>query len=553
MKKFVLLFLLFLVIPVVAQNRYEVLLNMVHHNPGEPIFSSRYSDPNFIAMLGYTGQVQKMEVQCGVTFDLWEKNVVPQRTEERFWIERHAASIRTFLRRIKDAGLEVSPFIDMLVLPQSVMEKFGDEIKNEKGQISVLKPLTQELIREQINELFWRFPDLDGLVIRHGETYLHDTPYHKGGAPARTASEHALLINLLREEVCVKRNKKLYYRTWDFDNLHVRPDVYLEVTNQIKPHPNLYMSIKHVNSDYLRGYPFNKTIGLGKIQQIVEISMNQAGCYGKNAHPYYIGKGIIDGWNDMKPEEKKGIKDLLKVPLVKGFWIWTWGDGWFGPYFDNEFWIKLNEYVIREYVRNPLRSEEELFFEYTNEKLNISNEDAHKLRKLCLMSEDAVFYGQDTQLLGRYNWWIRDNFLSGINLKEVVQKGNKKLVLEEKLNNLKRWYQMEEIAKDIHLSTSEDQEFLEVSTTYGRIKYEIVYQIWRIQIMLAEYEVNKSSIDRNDLVDAIRMYEKKWDEWVDLKNMHPCCPTLYEDWRSVNVKPPFQKNLQKLKTLIDFN
>ena len=56
-----------------------------------------------------------------------------------------------------------------------------------------------------LEELFEIFPHLDGLVIRTGETYLNDVPYHTGNGPiTNRISSHVKLINLLRDEVCVK-------------------------------------------------------------------------------------------------------------------------------------------------------------------------------------------------------------------------------------------------------------------------------------------------------------------------------------------------------------
>lgn len=69
--------------------------------------------------------------------------------------------------------------------------------------------------------------------------------------------------------------------------------------------------------------------------------------------------------------------------------------------------------------------------------LHLDRTSAEYLRRLCLLSEDAVFLGQDTKLLKRNVWWIRDRFLLGINLNEVVEKGMENLILEEKRNNLK--------------------------------------------------------------------------------------------------------------------
>ena len=75
-----------------------------------------------------------------------------------------------------------------------------------------------------LREIFERFPKLDGLVIRVGETYLQNTPYHTGNGPIPRNEKswehnstyktdggekiHRNLMNLLREEVCIHQNKK---------------------------------------------------------------------------------------------------------------------------------------------------------------------------------------------------------------------------------------------------------------------------------------------------------------------------------------------------------
>lgn len=529
-------------------SRYSVLFNMVHHNPGEPRFSTKYTNPEYIEDLGYNGQVLKMEVQCGLTYDDWEDNVIPEDSEEKMWILRHAASVRTKLGLAEKAGIPVYPFIDMLVLPISILEKYKSELM-EGDRLSIRKPKTQELIRAQIKELFIRYPTLDGITTRHGETYLHDTPFHKGGSPVGSPEEHAILINLLREEVCIKRNKKLFYRTWDFDGFHVRPDFYLAATNAVEPHPLLYFSVKHTNADFLRNYPFNKTIGLGKHQQIVEVSMNQAGLYGRNGHPYYIGTGIIEGWPEM--DHKKGLQDLYDDPKIKGVWTWCWGDGWVGPYFDNELWVDLNEYVIRTYVCNPKRSEQEIFETYAKEELRLSDTDAQKLRELCMLSVDAVFYGQDTNQFQTIPWYIRDHYMTGIRLENVVKNNIVDTILSEKASAVKKWYKMEALSKEIQMSNAEDKEFLEVSTTYGRIKYEIIEQIWKIQILLAQHEQGKK-MDKKAAQKAVDTYHQKWKEWRALRKQYPSCPTLYVDHKAVHIQwfEPFQKSLEQIQTLL---
>ena len=531
--------------------RYPILLNMVHHNPGEPKFETQYTEPAFLIEKGYTGQVPKIEIQCALTYDRWQDNIIPEKSKERLWINRHAAEIEVLINNAEKAGLPIYPFTDVLVVPQSIIKEFGDEMKLD-GKLSIQKERTQEILKAQIDEIFWRFPQIAGLTIRFGETYLHDTPFHKGTRPVQTTEDHTLLINILKEEICVKRNKKLFYRTWDFGWFHTRPDFYLKATNPVVPHPNLFFSIKHANADFLRGYPFNKTIGIGKHQQIVELSTNQAGCYGKNSHPYYIGKGIIESWPEMT--EKKGIRDLYNDEKIKGFWIWTWGDSWQGPYFGNELWINLNEFVLRNYILNPKQTEKEIFYNYALHHLNLSETDAGKLRELCLLSTDAVYYGQASKYFEENDfwirdWWVRDHYFTAINLNNIVKKNLQEKVLIEKEANIRIWYKMEKLASEIKMNNQDDQNFLQVSTTYGRIKYELIEIIWRIQIIHAEYNAG-TKINKVYAQKCINAYEQKWKEWVQLKKDNPSCPTLYIDDWSEHCGPPFQTSLDKLKNLI---
>lgn len=526
--------------------RYTMVLNMVHHNPGEPVFHTRYTDPEYLKRLGYTGQIPKVFVECGLTYDDFKQNIVPERSAERLWIEREAADIQVQINNAEKAHMPLYPFTDVLVVPKSLMDKYKDSM-SVNGQLSILRTQTQRIVRAQIAEIFKRFPRLSGLTIRHGETYLYDTPFHTGNTPARTPEEHILLINILRDEICVKRHKVLIYRTWDFGHFHTQPDFYLKVTNAVKPHPLLYFSIKHTNDDFLRGVPFNKTIGLGKHQQIVEISTNQAGVYGKNSHPYYIGRGIIDGWAEM--EDKKGLRSLYNDPKIKGFWIWTWGDGWAGPYFDNELWINLNEYVLRSFTQNPQQEEKDIFDKYAHDYLRLSNTDTEKFRELCLLSEGAVFYGQASRFFTANPWWCRDQYLTGIDLKQVVLKHIQPQVLNEKKENVQVWYRMEELSRSIHMKNREDQEFLEVSTTYGRIKYELIEIIWKLQIIASENTASQTT-NKEELERLLNRYNEKWGEWVQLKRLHPCCPTLYVDYESVHCGPPFQESLKMLTNIV---
>ncbi len=547
--------------------RYSVLLNMVYHNPGEPEFVTQYTEPAFLKEKGYTGQVPKIEIQCGLTYDRWQNNVIPEKSDEKIWIERHAAKVKMLIDIAEKSEMPLYPFTDVLVIPKTIMEKYGSEMRVDDGdeivlsakygeyektdgRLSIQRKRTREILRAQIDEIFWRFPKLGGLTIRFGETYTFDTPFHVGGKPVKTHDEHIMLINLLREEVCVKRNKKLFYRTWGYDGFHhPDPDFYLAVVNEIEPHPNLYFSIKHTNNDFLRDVPFNKSIGVGEHQQIIEVSANQAGMYGKHSHPYYIGKGVINGWSIMHNNDHKGISSLYDTEQVKGFWIWAGGDGWVGPYINNELWVKLNEYVLRNYALHPLKTEEEIFNEYAANELNLSDEDVKKFRELCIDSEIAVYRGQYSEIFNTDVWWCRDQYLPALNLDHVVKNNLQEKVLAEKRENIKLWEKMEKLANEITIPNKDDDSFLKESTTYGRMKYEIIELIWKIQIILAEEKIN-NKFDKKEAESTIKEFDNKWEEWTELKKNNPDCPTLYEIHRAVYIHyTAFQESIKKIKNI----
>lgn len=525
-------------------SRFPLLFNMVHHNPGEPQFVTQYDEPGYLKQLGYNGQIPKLSPQCGLTYDNAFPGLIAEPSEERMWIERHAQSVRLDVEYARRLGMPLYPFTDVLVVPKSLWEKYGEEMK-VNGKLSIRAQRTQEVMRAQIEEIFRRFPDLDGFTLRFGETYLHDTPFHRGTKPVNSPEEHTILINLLRDEVCVKHNKTLIYRTWDFGELHTQLGWYTTATDPVEPHPKLIFSIKHANADFIRPVKFNTTVGEGKHQQIVEVSVNQAGLYGRCSHPYYIGKGIIEGWTEMK--EPKGLRDLLDNEKIKGVWLWCWGDGWVGPYISNELWNDLNEYVLRKWTLDPGKSEEFYFNEYATGTLGLKGQALNDFRKLVMLATDGTFLGQQSVIIPVSDWWCRDHYLTAVNVDRQVKTRKVAECIAEKEKAVALWKEAERLAAQIILREPRDTEFMRVSVTYGRIKYQVIEQLWRIQLMLAEETINKKPLDLNAATAAVDAYEKAFEEWRQLKRDNPCCPTLYVDHEAVHCGPPFQNVLRSLK------
>lgn len=561
-KVVLILFLFWWNLDLTAQSSLAYILDMVHNNPGEAPYVTKYNDPFFLKVQGFTGAVTHWHINCAITYDNYNQGLIDNE-EEKEWIENHAAEIDIKLSEFHEAGMAVYPFTDFIVFPQSLWEEYVEEISG-KGIVvgtggsdeRVRKPnlqskRTQELLVAQIDGIFQRFPTLDGLTLRFGETYLHDTPFHMGGSPIRSGNEgiedHVLLLNILREEVCVKRNKKLFYRTWDFGyNFHTNPQYYLAVTNQIEPHPNLIFSVKYQQDDYHRMTPFNPTIGIGKHHQIVE-SQSRMEAYGKGAHPYYTAKGVIEGWPETRYEilfgkhsftgklnqtgAPRGIRDVLSSGLLQGVMTWSNGGGWQGPYIVHEIWTDLNTYVVSHWAQNTDRTEEDLFYSFTD-SLGMDDFNAYIFRQIALLSVEGVRKGHCNSYTWNDVWWTRDEFFSAVANNEVIddilRKGLQEKVLAEKNEASAIWLQIEALGRQFDCKDTLLREAVRVSCSYGRIKYTLVEQMWRIMLEEGKYRLGLF-VDYQVVEDAINVYDHLWNEWKDLKQTSLLCASLYTD------------------------
>ena len=370
--------------------------------------------------------------------------------------------------------------------------------------------------------------------------------------------DHITLINLLREEVCERRNKKLFYRTWDMGQLHSIPKYYLSVTDSIEPHPNLYFSIKHTMTDFWRsaitdsdmnyntmdkywleesgqyGVPFNPCIGIGKHQQVVEVQC-QREYEGKGAHPNYIAKGVIDGFEEFKKSNIKKPYCLNQVkdnPLFKGVWTWSRGGGWGGPYIKNEFWIELNAYVISHWASNPLKTEKEILYDFVKAK-GLPESEWEMFRRLCLLSEDGVIKGQYSTMGDTYVNWTRDDTITGDVYQKsyfdrMIERNQVNAYLKEKEEAVRIWKEIELISQKLHFPSEELNHFIRISCSYGRIKYELFAVSW--QIMLCGYvaDTTKKSFNRIEMDKYITAFDDLWKEWNDLSLENDNCPSMYK-------------------------
>jgi len=524
----------FISINLFAEEKF--ILDMVHHNPGEPATQSMFRDPKTVKSYGYNGQVQNDYVQASITFESFDKTIFPKGSKGREWVDNRAKQIHAQIKAAHKSGIKIYYFTDFIVLPKALVKKYSKEICNKNGDIDIFKPLTQKLMHVVLREIFEQFPEIDGLVIRTGEVYPQNVPFHQGNNPIidHGLASHKILLDIMREEVCVKRNKKLFYRTWDFGILHTRADNYKKLSDMIEPHKNLFFSIKYTNGDFHRTMKFNTTIGVGRHKQIIEVQC-QREYEGKGAHPDYICKGVIDGFEELKyiqpASSLKSVREFSKNPLFAGVWTWTRGGGWRGPYIKNEFWCQLNAYVMAQWTKDTSRSEEEIFNEFAA-KQGIMGINLKRFRKLCLLSADGIVRGRACTHGGVRVWWTRDHYIGIPPLRGIRSASRRKLALAEKSEAVAIWQEIEQCANKMVLSNKKLQKYIRVSSTYGRIKYSIFEKAWLMTNMV-ECE---RKIDKIQLAEWIKEYDALWTEFKDLKKNNPCCATLYHNKAMKYVK-----------------
>ena len=505
-----------------AAEMRPLILDMVHHNPGGERYQTKFEQPAFVAQEGYNGKVYFLfdSPTLAVNWASVDPDILPAGSPDREWVDAKAKEIDGLISRCKMSGLRTYAMSDMVLFPKRLVEKYN----LAKTMGNPTDPQTGKFLRLLVAQIFERFPDLDGLVVRIGETYLHDAPYHQGAIQNKADAQKTIipLVKLLREEICVKRKKQLIFRTWySFDTNTV---TYQAVSDAVEPDPNLIFSVKHCEGDFHRGNAFSKIIGSGRHPQIIEVQCARE-YEGKGAYPNYIANGVIEGFEEHQLKPSEGRFNSIGAfarhsPLYAGIWTWSRGGGWDGPYIKNELWCELNAWVMTQWAADPRQSEEEIFNRFAHEKLGLKGDDIIKFRKLCLLSAQAVLRGKSGTCRELSPWWSRDD---GLNRPELPSDPDaRKRIAEQQRESVKIWEQIVLLAEEIHFPDSATADFVNVSAQYGLDLYR-VYQAY-IDLNLAG--VNADPIDLQAL---LKNYDQAWENFHDLETKNPICSSLYQE------------------------
>ena len=520
-----------------------MIFDMVHHNPGEPRYESRYNDPAVIKEMGFNGKVYFLfdAPTIAINWESVDPDIFPKGSPGREWVDARAALIESQLADCKAAGIQTYAMADLVLLPKSLIKKYN----MEKTFGDPKDPQTEKFLRAMIDQIFERFPNLDGLFVRIGETYLQDAPYHQGNINDKMDADKTIipLAQLLREEISVKRNKNLIFRTWlSFDeNL----DTYLKVSNAIEPHSNLVFGVKHVEGDFHRTTPFSKVLGQGRHRQLVEVQCARE-YEGKGAYPNYIARGVIEGFEehaDMPASQLNSIRDFYeqKPEMFAGIWTWTRGGGGDGPYIKDEIWTDVNAWVMAQWASNPAEKEEKILERYAVERLGLKGADVQAFKKLSYLSADAVIRGRNSTAGDMNVWWTRDQ---GIGWPVYQRDKDRKRNLAQKDESIAIWKQIVELAKSINWGNEATKEHAIGSSYYGLRLYEI----YRIIIYLEEAEVRG---DKADMKKWIEAYDHAWAVYNKLPEQYASIATLYTREFRRHIRNHAHSKVEKLRSELE--
>lgn len=530
--------------------------DMIHNNPGLAPYESNYRDPAFLAQRGYDGKVFDLFdcAQFGLLFDaLSEKTgkekVFPENSEARAWVLKRREELQEEYEKTKQAGLHVCFMMDIIVLPKRMMELYP-EILNEDGNIDIQKPKMREIMDVLFEEMFDVFPQIDGIYIRYGETYVGEefkTPWHKGNNPIQGDmwEYHKYLIDYLMETVCEKYGREIYYRTWGFGELQYDRDTYLKLSDQIPVHDKFYFCIKHTTGDFHRTSVFNQSLNVGKHKQIVEIQAARE-YEGKGAYPDYIANGVIHGFEEylwqMDLSKDQCLADVVNTEnsLIAGIWTWSRGGGWDGPYITGkngkdglvevsegkELWADVNAYVISHWAKDTSRSDQVYAMEYAREILGMDERDAAIFYEICLLSARAVLLGRacNTPLYQEEVFFTRDQNIEYAKVLQTIHSamdaGVSDLLLYEQKRSVMVWKDMCQLASMLSESCGV-KDYIETTCHYGYCLYAIYEQIYKGNVFAVQ------GGKKEEVKACMKRYEELWNEWETLYQTSKGCPTLF--------------------------
>ena len=355
-------------------------------NPGEPHAETRYRDPEHLRSLGYNAvALYETTALSGI-----ESAEVIADSELRRWVSTQFDQNTRAIDRAKQAGLKVYFFYDVLALPRDVVSRDVQGMTCRSRQSSLCPASEQALALSAagLRSHLARWPQVDGVVLRFGDTDASRLPYLMGNdiysphcprcSQFGRADRIVSVLNRFHQLVVEQADKQLIVRAWNVrpNGLHDSVELAQRVVERLPGAPTderMILSFKFTQTDFWRYQQWNPSSLACSPRPIIYELQCQREFEGKGGIPNWQ----VPLWRDGYPESRSegtptGLATVSQQVNFAGLWAWVRGGGWGGPFVNNEAWIDANVFAVPELADNPTASLDKLADLWITDRLGIT-------------------------------------------------------------------------------------------------------------------------------------------------------------------------------------
>ena len=267
-------------------------------------------------------------------------------TEIRERIQVFRTEFRSLFEILRGRGLAIYVTMDVMFYTPELKRRLGD---STTATVNFLKSL--------IDEFFCDFPEVDGLIVRIGESDGLDVD---GDFKSELHFKRASAVNEALKEllpVFERHRRRLIFRTWTvgayrIGDLMWHRKTFTETLKDIDS-PSLVVAMKYGESDFFRYLPLNKNFFRTRHAKIIELQAKREyeGC---GEYPSFVG------W-----DYEQYAEQLEQAPNMLGISLWCQTGGWVPfrrlAYLGNGSpWTELNSFVTISVFRYGKSVEEAL-------------------------------------------------------------------------------------------------------------------------------------------------------------------------------------------------
>ena len=559
-------------------------------NPGEPPCETRYRDPAVLAELGYNGVVLYATTALSGVADGSQLND----PELRAWLEQHAQRVDREIEAARRAGLSVYLFYDTLVLAANARGEPPRDMTctNNPRLLCPANGLALAASVEALERLLDRWPTVDGVVLRFGETDAPRLPHLVGNDIYRTScqackplSRADRIVNVIEAfylSVVSRRRKRLIARAWNVKpgGLHDNATLAREVADRLPgrddpPGTNrLILSFKFTHTDFWRYQPWNPaSLAVGDRPVIYELECQRE----------FEGKGGVANWQvplwrDGMPEQRStdgpatprddaadraggpdsgsgagsdaqsgsgsgsGLAAAAGRINLAGLWAWVRGGGWGGPFVSDERWIDANVWAVPRLADEPDADPVALAEAWIDQRLPATIAPVREALTQTLTESSelvrAVFYIEPYARMLESPWhpngdWVQDDLIRVAALLRMLQRLNGKQLeaaVREKQDAVARISRLRtRLATELDGPNQDSFELLLNSMVYFESLAETVRDLVAGIAAYRRFQARPDAENANAVRHKLRDAQHHWHHHTQRLGGLPGCATTFRE------------------------